>query len=324
MLSNESYKIFPFAPGIKWKVDKGKYIKNPSINYENWTRISENKNIVVLAYGGLIESFFSLSFIEAYGQLEPHRKFFWAGDSRFVPLVHYQKKALIKNVPNISSRFPTPIFLDAENNIYFNCLNNYLNVKSISGRNSYFDKRLIFKQIFANAMINWDGRRYIPKLNVVNNEFYNKWSKLNRFYDNKNFILLFDGGRDFSLHNTDPLGWDVFNIRQFISMLQRSNMNAVVVTDRPSIYNGLNVYVAGFDIDIILHLLTKASVVLSSTIDFLLLALCIGDAHLFCRKKVDKWVNINKSAEYFASTCVISQSKEFVPLEIYKTCEGIL
>ena len=52
-----STKYFPFAPGIPWQVKNGRYIR-PEVSGAVLRSVLKDKDIVVSAFGGLLESFF--------------------------------------------------------------------------------------------------------------------------------------------------------------------------------------------------------------------------------------------------------------------------
>ena len=77
-----SKKYFPFAPGIPWYVKNGKYIK-PKVSGSILQHHLKDKDIVVVAFGGLLESFFSLSILETINFNWPGHNLYWCGYSQY-------------------------------------------------------------------------------------------------------------------------------------------------------------------------------------------------------------------------------------------------
>lgn len=322
MKSKVSKKIFPFAPGIVWELKNGKYII-PNIDKNTWSTALKDRDLVVLCYGGLIESFFSLSVVEALLRLESSKKVFWAGDKRFYDLVKFYGKTEITSCENISHKYPVPLFLDKKNKAYFNVLNNYLTKYSYYGSHPQKNHKPIFEQIFSNSMLPWDNK-YYPKISW-NFQKLKAWAKTARFYFNKKFIVIIYDESCFSDHKINCLDWNQRNLREFASMMRRFDIEIVLCTNNRASFYDSPYYQAPQELDIVLPLISQASIVLSSNIDFLLISLIISEAAvvapiLLSQKEFDLFEN----AEFIGAENVIFTTDTMTPHETYVMCEGIL
>src|SRR5690554_1839294 len=135
-----SVRYFPFTPGIPWSIKNGRYII-PKINRIAWDKAVDGRDFNVVAYGGLFESFFSLSIIEALHFIHPEKKIYWSGHNQFNYLCSSQGIAKINKFDEtLIKKYPCPIFLDKEKFVYFNCLNNYIDVYSYAGVYGYHNQ----------------------------------------------------------------------------------------------------------------------------------------------------------------------------------------
>src|SRR5512138_812183 len=82
-------KYFPFSAGIPWKVERGKYII-PEIDSVTWHKVIGDRDIVITAFGGIFESFFSLSVAEAINAFDSSHKLYWLGNPSYEFFVRAQ------------------------------------------------------------------------------------------------------------------------------------------------------------------------------------------------------------------------------------------
>lgn len=75
-------KFFPFSAGIPWKVERGKYIV-PEIDSETWHKVLDSRDITIVAFGGLFESFFSLVAAEALVSFDSGHRIYWLGNQEY-------------------------------------------------------------------------------------------------------------------------------------------------------------------------------------------------------------------------------------------------
>lgn len=283
-----STRYFPFAPGIGWKIKNGKYII-PEVNLDVWNKITANKNIVVVAYGGLIESYISLCYLEMLNYIVPENAIYWCGKSKFESLVYLNGIAKLSHSfsKEFLVRYPTPIFMDVDQNVYFNCFNNVLIVKPYYGGVGYKDKSPLIKQLLRNSALPWN-KQYVPqfrRLSFPTKDFL-QWSRLTKFDLNQPYICLFQN-LEWSEHKKSALKWNEIQIKSLSAMLRQRGISTVVFTNAPGKFYGSSVYCVPLVMDTILHLIRNAKAVLSEEIDFLLLALMSSSAKIIMNP-VDK------------------------------------
>jgi len=164
-------RFFPFSPGIPWLIDSYLYII-PKIDFETWKTVISNRNIVITVFGGLLESLFSLCVAEAVNSFDPNHKIQWIGKEEYFPLLRYQgicKPSPINLTQKILKKYPVPLFLDNEDNAYFNILHNYKIKTTYHGKYPYTVKLPVLEQLSRNILIPWNG--YLPKLRNLGNDF---------------------------------------------------------------------------------------------------------------------------------------------------------
>src|SRR5690554_6700310 len=85
-MASFSIKNFPWAPGLSWKIKNGKYVV-PELPFELFSKSLKNKDVVVCSFGGLVESFYSLSILELLNNNLIGNKLYWAGNSEYQNLL---------------------------------------------------------------------------------------------------------------------------------------------------------------------------------------------------------------------------------------------
>jgi hypothetical protein len=317
-------KYFPFSPGIPWNTVSGKYII-PQVDYYIWHQVLENRDIVVAAYGGPLESFFSLSFNEALVSIEPRRRISWLGNKDYRPFVRAQGLSTVCSVdltPEKLAKYPVPLFLDAEGRAYLNCLNNYVISRSYWGKYPKTNTDPVLKQIYDNALIPW--RDYKPKLRRLERQSKNfeRWARLEHIHSAKRLILIFPE-RWHSLHDVDCLGWTAKNVREFTAMASSFGLPVVVCTRRPGLYHGSRLHIAPNNMNAILNLLTRAWAVLSSEIDWLLMTMMISKANIIARP-TEQHLDLYANADFLEAPNVIStDNRALAPIDVHRICEGL-
>lgn len=315
-------QYFPFAPGIRWTIQNNKYII-PKINESEWYNFISGKNIVVIGYGGLLESFYSLSIIEALSSL--NFKTSWQGNSIYELLIKKQRISTIyKNGPDINqlNNYPVPLFCDKNNNVYINYLNNYLTIKGFAGYGEKPNKASVIEQLFSNSLLPW-YENYRPMLREEGNAQFNNWCHQNRFHLNKPYILLLPDKTIFSSHNIDCMRWSNMEIRSFISMTRNLGLSVLIATnDKIDQFYGLPIINVPLDLNIIIKLIQSANFLLSRDIDFILMALSLSQSCIISNK-IDGAFDIHKNSDYLNSANIIYTSNNLTPLEAYHICKEI-
>lgn len=313
-----STRYFPFAPGIPYKIKNGRYVL-PQMGGKYLSEVLSHEEIVVSAYCGLFESLFSFSILEMINQLSHNKTLYWCGNYDFSQLTYLNGLAQSKNLISSDklSKYPVPIFFDASNRTYFNCLVNYINGYTYYGEYKYTDKKSVALQLFRNSMIEWDPR-YLPQMrNLIESSEFKEWSAAHHFRAKKPFILLIDGGTGLSQHDDKFLNWGIHEVRSFSSMLRAANISLVILTKYPQRHPGVQAYFPPFKLDNALYLISKASTVLSVEPDWLLSTLLIGSGSIICNVKKGA-LEIEKNARYLKSKNKIVSLENVDPLKAFE------
>ena len=275
-----STRYFPFCQGVGWKIKGGKYII-PEINLDVWNKIIFDKNIIVVAYGGFIESYFSLCYLEMLNYIAPKNKIFWSGNSKFNSLISLNGIGKILDFPKkVLSKYPVPIFMDDDKNVYFNCLNNYLTVRPYYGGKGYSDKSPILKQLWRNSMTPWNNQ-YLPKFrrsNFPNTDFL-QWSKITKFDLNRPYVCLIQN-LNWSEHTYSSLHWSDTQIKGFAAMLRQKGISTLVISNDIGKFYGSSVHCIVPKSDLIIHAIANAKAILSEEADFILIAKILSGAKI--------------------------------------------
>lgn len=311
-------KFFPFSPGIPWKIKSGKYVI-PEMSSPLWQSVTKDKDITVVCNGGLLESFFSCTILETLNYVSPKSTLYWAGDSKFLSIIEVNGLAKKHNssellTQNVVSGFPVPLFLDKQNNVYFNCLNNYIKVFTYYNKLGYLDKRPSFLQIFQNSLMPWN-MQFIPKLRNIPSVEFDNWMKLSRL-QNKSFVLLVPEITGCSQHSEICLDLEPVKIKALAAMLFQKNIATIVMTNSYSKYLDPQLQVAPFNLKLFLYLAQKAKAVLSGEADFLLISNAISRAKIISFPLKDH-LSLDKNNRMLERDNTIYSSKELSPLIIF-------
>jgi len=319
-----SIKYFPFAPGIPWKLYRGKYVI-PEIVKESWDLATADRDAVILAHGGLLESFFSLSMAEALNKIEPNKRLLWAGNEAFKAIPTMNGLAKLMSIPDIREKYPVPLFFSQDSNLlFFNCLNNYLFTRTYYGTGNYGNSKPVLKQISSNFLIDWKNE-YLPVVRHSDSEDkYQKWAKSVGFKNNGRYIVVLADDICHSLHDISCLDWNMRRISELAALVKRFGFSVVSVSPvTNTMYFGTHIFHAPADLEIIINLLMKAKIVLSKQIDFLFLAMMLGEAHMVCKiiSKKLKHLNLYQNADFLGASNVISTMNEVTPLDVQLLCK---
>lgn len=305
-------RIFPFCPGVTWKLLNGRYIL-PKINANAWSEIVRNKTAVVCAFSGLIESLFSFSILELLNQTYPSMPLYWAGDPKYRCLL--EMNSLGRFYPDITQatldRFPLPVFLDKKNRVYFNCLNNYLTIRSYCKTYTKRDRRLLYKQIFEKTSLPVWSPEYLPKIRTI------PATIPNNLKPNSPYVLIIPERTVFTAHKTVGLNWNPQETRALGGMLKSHGIKTIVATDTPYLYNDGNLITIPTKLDYIFFLLLKAKAILSKDMDFLLAANLMGSGKIISQR-ITGISNLEKGNRFLNYRSDIYMSKELTPKEAYK------
>lgn len=310
-------RFFPFSPGIPWKIDRGKYII-PEIDFESWHKILEGREIIITAFGGLIESFFSLCVAEVISSFNT-RQIYWLGNPEYSFFIRAQglcKLSIVNLHPNILKKYPTPLFLDNGGNAYFNILNNYIERISYWGQYPEVLNTPVLEQIAKNIMIPWNNC-YIPKLRGLGNDFLDELQKIGRIKQSSKIISII-----LSDVKQDLLNWTSQNIKEFSQLAYHKGWKVIVFTNKKSIFYGSNILAFDYNQLNILQCIKKSWVVISNDINWQLIALAISDCNIISRP-IDNAYSLLKNAEFLESNNGIFIERNLSPIDAFGICEDL-
>lgn len=316
-----SIKYFPWAAGLPWKVKRGKYVL-PEIPVTLLHSILTEKQLVVCAFGGFLESFYSLSVLEALNVEFPSHKLYWSGNDSYHTLLGANGLALpfAEIDQKDINRFPTPIFLDKNNRAYFNCLINYLVKKTYYLTGGYPDGRAAIQQIIEKSTFSHNSN-IKPKIRY-NDEMGDHTSlfKAHSVDLSKPFILFIPDHTSCSIHNDSFLNWNKSQNKSFITLATQAGYQVVVLTESPSQYWGINAKIIPFSIELFLTLVPQAKFLISRDVDFPLVSCSISDAAIIANKTVGCF-KIDKNSHIIGKDSVIYSDEEFLPLSALQAME---
>lgn len=324
-----SKKIFPFAPGIPWTIKNERYVV-PKIDEKTWNSALKDKNFVITCFGGFLESFFSFSYFESIYKIEPHRYISWCGYSDFKPLCKLYGTKFFDSENkidySIKERYPAPIFMDSGYNVYFNVLNNYIQIKSFNKQKAYLNNDICLKQLFDNSLMPWQND--IPKFINLKNKKYENWKQTYKFDDTKKFIVIFTKTWR-TMHPLVCMDWDDRQIRELGEILSHLNISVIVcggdVYD--PFYKSSSVYRAPIDIEIILNLMKKSYGIISKDIDNLIIGMMMSNKTIIfsniVKESFSKVFDFYKNAEYIGADNMIYTFDNIKPIDIFNICEGL-
>ncbi len=289
-----SINYFPFLPGIPLQVNGN--IKR-ELDADSWNRLLENRNPIITCFGGLWESYLSLSYVEALNRFYPSKQLYINTDQKFNKLIELNNIA--KPIQLISSdlikNYPVPLFFNDGNDTFFNCLYNYLYSIDIAKKSKpHKNYGPIAKQLFRNSFLPWDIN-FIPKLRKLQEPIeFIKWKESKRF-------------------NIDKP-----QIKSFVSMCAGSGINSVIITKNIGRYTGINSLVIEPKIEQILYLIEKCSYILSEEVDFLLLALTHSKNATVIGRLNKKQYSLKSNQKFLQTNKKIVEMKIVQPIEVYK------
>ena len=313
-------KYFPFAPGIPWKLRAGSFLI-PKVNGGILSKNINNKEIVVAAFGGLIESFLSISILETYNYLMPGSKKYWAGNDQFKILVGHNGIAngfFDDLTEETLKKFPVPLFFDKENRAYFNCLNNYINIKSINGNKSHKDRRPIFEQIAEKSLIPWENK-FLPKIRAsrISPTSLEKKFKMASFNIKNPFVMIFPNDEKISMHDVSCLNWTMIELKAFCALLNSKGIHPIIFSKIEKGYYINNTIILPIDYKYIFHMLPLAKAVLAKNIDFLFLANILSNGTIISEPHKDE-LNLFQNNEFINRKNKVIMKYNITPLEAVK------
>ncbi|MCK9567799.1 hypothetical protein M0R72_02465 [Candidatus Pacearchaeota archaeon] len=310
-------RYFPFSPGIPWKIERGKYVI-PEIDFETWHKILDGRNIIITAFGGLLESFLSLSAVEAILSIDSAHKVYWLGNQEYSFLVRLQglcKISLINLTKETLKQYPVPLFLDGKGNAYLNVLNNYMQRTSYWGKYPEEVTAPVVEQISRNIMIPWES--YAPKLRNLGTEFIDELQKTGRIRQISKIISII-----LNETNKDLLKWSLQNFKEFSQLASHKGWKVIVFTNNTNLFHGSNILAVEYNPRHILQVIKKSWVIMSNDINWSLMALMISEAKLIS-KPIDNQYSLFKNAEFLGANNDIFTDRNLYPIDVFGICEGL-
>ena len=304
-------KYFPFAPGIPWRLKNGYIV--PKIDGNVWEYALDKRDIVVVCFGGLFESFLSLSYLEVFNFYYPNKKLFWAGYSKYYSLVKWNGLASTIDLDDkIGDKYPIPIFLDKKDKVYFNCLNNYVIAKSFNGKKKCRPTIPATMQVARNLFGKWSDE-FLPKLrNFEVSPEYSQWDKL---YKISSYICIFPDSTELSIHKESGFRWDEMEVKSLASILKVKGITTIVFTEEGFKYNDSVCKVVPLKLDYILNIISKAKAILSNDIDFLFLGNLISSGILMMEPLCNAF-NLKRNNKFLGDRNVIYVPRKLLPKDV--------
>lgn len=238
---------FPFSANISWKLNGSIIIPKTSLSFLN----NANK-IFCICSGYLLEcitcSYVNKLFLRNNIKIDEWIMPDYYSDALKIFGLRYNYKKLAKNIflefseiNNVASSYPVPIFMDADNNVYFNLLFNYCEVFTKSGMFVRNNVEPFWKQILSNTCINYENEIFCNDFT----NFINKNKLLSELkIDNDNFVVIDCVNLFNSPLQKKPKPKNFFSpdeIRQFAKVLLSRKIKCVVMTNNPLRYAGINI-----------------------------------------------------------------------------------
>jgi hypothetical protein len=292
----------------------------PELPAELVSRLLRDKEVVVCAFGGLLESFYSLSILETLNKNLFGKELYWAGNNEYGPLVAANglAKPFYEQVTSQDTqRFPSPLFLDRSGRVYFNCLNNYLERKPYYSSRGFPDERAAIQQIVEKSTVQWD-EKYVPQVRYPE-EFgnYDDLFKARGITLTKKSILLIPDETGISIHGLDCLGWNEHQVKSFVAMASKEGYQVMLLTTRPEVYWGTTAKVIPFSVNMFFTLIDEVKFVLAADVDFLLVTLGLGDTAVISNHTGGAF-KLSKNSNVVRSESVIYTKNEILPAEAFE------
>lgn len=261
-------KIFPFSPGIQWKVDEDdciiKYL--PEIRLNN---ILKNKKIIATSFGGLIDVYISLILFEQI-PIYLNNIFYWNVDSKYKEILSFYGKN-IKYVNNVSEKiavkYPTPIFMDKKNGAYFNFSFNNIKKINIRGILANDSNKSYLESLIDSTLMPWNGELPIFRnLSSIPNIL--QISQLS----SKRYALIIPDSMRISKIPRIGHKWKHIQFKSFCQMISSKGIIPVLLTN-DSIYKSFGYQVFSPTFGNYFALLENSLFTISNEIDFQLISI---------------------------------------------------
>lgn len=305
-------QYFPFSPNIPWKTKSNIII--PQIDSSIFNKAIDGRDINIISFGGLIETLLSLSILERIHYLHPNKNFYYSGNDNFNDLISMNGLCKLKQIDkDIIKKYPVPIFSDKENFVYFNCLNNYIDVFKYTGEYTYKNYHPIFKQILDNSCFQLNNI-----IKIRNLDDPKELNNSKRFSFDKPFVLICPD-RIYSIHNESGLGWHQQNVKSLTAMLNSVDINVVIMTDKTERYFGINSLILKPNLKYLVWLIKRAKAVISDDVDIQLSGLLLSTNIKIFGNKTYKEFSLTRNAKIVKANNELYMSKDNLkPVEVFE------
>lgn len=293
--NNTQIVNFIFSPDIPWKItDK---VVEPIVSKDIWNNNVKNKNATIVMPGHFLEVLTSLMAVRILKDNGVNATTFIT-PAYYTDLLKFfsikvncgrKKEPIIKEYDRLMepvNSYPVPIFLNGNDDIYFNLLNNYGgNRKDIKGKKFPMVDKPYWKQILCNTCSNYSN----PIFPLINKEDLFK-SKLDLFKDkgiNSKYILL-DNSNVFQKtsdnRKVNSKKFDQAEINDLANNFAKHKIKCVIMSNENKIYvNNMLVIPSWDNINSLqlLSLLLNAECIISSDQN-----ICLSAALIGCKKIV--------------------------------------
>lgn len=280
--------LFPFAPGIPWRVKDKKFVMS-HMQKGFWEKTVSHKSFCIVCFSGIFETIFALSFIEYLRLAFPDSKIEYCGNYSDIVYRHGIAQITTRVTEDILLKYPTPVFFDKNNTAYLNIAINYKGYKSIDGIGFKSRNESLVCQLCDNTLL-LKSLDIKPKL-VFSAAKFDSWKTLHKFDKGKYILFVLKSAR--AIHDCDMLGMDMRSIREFAAIVKPMGYK-VVVLGEASVDPGYAI-LSRFDLDIFFALVKDAKFVLSHHIDFLLSAMLLSNATIIGKKNDTEHYNLIKN-----------------------------
>lgn len=309
-----SIKYLPWSPGIPWKTKGGRYLI-PELSINLLHSALKGKDIAIVGFEGFLESFYSLSLLEILNNQMLSNKKYWIGNDKYYSLLSANglAKPMVGVFKSDLERFTTPIFFDKNNRVYFNYLNNYINVKTYYLTGGYTNNKSAVQQIINNCTI--------PNVNIIvpkiryNEDIgnFDDLFKSHRIDLSRPYILFIPDKTSLSNHDQSFIDWNEYQNKSFITLAVRLGLQVIVLTEGPQKYWGMNAKIIPMSVEIFMTLAPKAKFIISKDVDYSIIACSFGKPKIIANY-IKGCLNIVKNNNVIGQESVIYTEKEYSPV----------
>jgi len=296
---------YPFSRGILW--NKSDRVIIPTLDIKVWKRNLKNKKVNVLCPGYLLEAIigaFSIPTLQNRG-IEINKYILPIYYAEALNLFSFFYKKEVGGEKNIFIEYnrlmeavyayPSPIFFDNNDEVYFNLLLNYGERFDSKNNKKPRNKDSFWKQILNNLCVDYfvDMNKFdFFKSKEICYKFLAKFS----IKSGEKFVLI-DNSNIFSTaadgHLINPIFLYPPQIREISENLKRKNINLIVIARDSAPYYGLGVnkvippwYL--LKSDLVVSLIVNSFGVISSDQNLYLLAALFGVKNVICLEQQQK------------------------------------